>query len=61
VLVDHPALGMVDGPAGRVAGLDYKPGLHVHYGEKVLAVKDGLPKFKDFPADFGGTGEQMAE
>ncbi len=61
VLVDHPALGMVDVPAGRVQGLDYQPGLHVHYGEKVLAVKDGLPKFKDFPKDFGGSGATLPE
>ncbi|MFI5318811.1 MAG: GFA family protein [Myxococcota bacterium] len=61
VLVDHPGMGMVDVPAGRVAGLDYKPGLHVHYGEKVLSVKDGLPKFKDFPKDFGGSGATLPE
>jgi hypothetical protein len=61
VLVDHPAMGMVDVPAGRVQGLDYKPALHVHYGEKVLSVRDGLPKFKDFPKDFGGSGEMSPE
>jgi hypothetical protein len=61
VLVEHPAMGMVDVPAGRVPGLAYKPGLHVHYGEKVMAVKDGLPKFKDFPKDFGGSGVVVAE
>jgi hypothetical protein len=61
VLVDHPAMGMVDVPAGRVQGLAYKPGLHVHYGEKVMAVKDGLPKFKDFPKEFGGSGTVVAE
>lgn len=61
VLVDHPTLGMVDVPAVRVQGLAYKPSLHVHYGEKVLAVKDGLPKFKDFPKEFGGSGEVVPE
>ena len=39
----------------------FKPTLHVHYGEKVLAVRDGLPKFRDFPKDFGGSGETVAE
>jgi len=24
-------------------------------------MKDGLPKLKDFPAQFGGSGEAMAE
>ena len=61
VLVDHPGMGMVDVPAGSVAGLSYKPAVHVHYGEKVMAVKDGLPKFKDFPKEFGGSGEMLAE
>ena len=61
VLVEHPAIGMIDVPAGRIDGLAYKPGLHVHYGEKVLAVKDGLPKFKDFPKDFGGSGATLPE
>ena len=61
VLVEHPALGMIDVPAGSVKGLVYQPGLHVNYGEKVLSVKDGLPKFKDFPKDFGGSGDVLPE
>ena len=52
---------MTDVPRGSVAGLRYKPTLHVHYGEKVLAVRDGLPKFKDFPKDFGGSGETLPD
>jgi hypothetical protein len=27
----------------------------------VLPMRDGLPKLKDFPSEFGGTGEVMAE
>ena len=61
VLVLHPAIGMTDVPAGTIRGLDFRPTLHVHYGEKVLAVRDGLPKFKDFPKDFGGSGEALPE
>ena len=61
VLVVHPALGMIDVPAGKIEGLRYQPALHVHYGEKVMAVKDGLPKFKDFPKDFGGSGDVLPE
>ena len=61
VLIDHPAMGMIDVPAGRIAGLAYKPGLHVHYGEKVMSVRDGLPKFNDFPKDFGGSGKTLPE
>ncbi len=61
VLIEHPSIGMVDVPAGRIDGLAFKPTLHVHYGEKVLALKDGLPKFKDFPKDFGGSGDLLPE
>jgi hypothetical protein len=60
-LVDHPSIQMVDIPAGSVKGLAYQPTLHVHYGEKVLAMRDGLPKFKDFPKEFGGSGEMLPE
>jgi hypothetical protein len=34
---------------------------HINYAEPVLPMRDGLPKFKDVPAEFGGSGEQMAE
>ena len=61
VMVEHPTLGMVDVPAGRVQGFSFKATLHVNYGEKVLQVKDGLPKFRDFPKDFGGSGEMLPE
>jgi hypothetical protein len=61
VLVRHPAIGMTDVPAGTIAGLSFAPAMHVHYGEKVLAVRDGLPKFKDFPKDFGGSGDVLPE
>jgi hypothetical protein len=61
VLIRHPTLGMTDVPAGSIAGLDYSPSLHVNYGEKVLTVRDGLPKYKDFPDGFGGSGEMLDE
>jgi len=61
VLIGHPAIGMTDVPAGSIAGLNYTPTLHVHYGEKVMPVRDGLPKFKDFPKEFGGSGDMLPE
>lgn len=61
VLIRHPDLGLTDVPAGSVEGLEYKPTLHVNYGEKVLAMRDGLPKFRDFPKDFGGSDETLPE
>jgi len=41
--------------------LPFRPGLHINYAETVLPMRDGLPKFKDVPAEFGGSGEQIAE
>ena len=61
VLIKHPALGLTDLPAAVLKGLSFQSAVHVNYGEKVLAVRDGLPKFKDFPKDFGGSGETLPE
>jgi hypothetical protein len=61
VLIRHPSLGMTDVPAGTVAGLAFQPSVHVHYGEKVLPVRDGLPKLKNFPKEMGGSGEIVPE
>ena len=41
--------------------LKFSPGVHVNYSEAVLSIRDGLPKLKDFPAEFGGSGEMIAE
>jgi hypothetical protein len=61
VLIGHPAMGLTDVPAGGIQGLTYAPNLHVNYGEKVLSVRDGLPKYRDFPKDFGGSGDVLPE
>eukprot|EP01119_Soliformovum_irregulare_P020644 TRINITY_DN671_c0_g1_i1.p1 TRINITY_DN671_c0_g1~~TRINITY_DN671_c0_g1_i1.p1 ORF type:complete len:151 (+),score=20.75 TRINITY_DN671_c0_g1_i1:21-473(+) len=34
----------------------FKPTLHFYYQSKRLSVKDGVPKWKDSPAEFGGSG-----
>jgi hypothetical protein len=61
LLVNHPALGLVDVFAATLPALEFNPGLHVNYAETVLPMRDGLPKLKDFPAEFGGSGVTMAE
>jgi hypothetical protein len=61
VMVLHPAMGMTDVSTIVLPDVAFRPTVHVHYGEKVLAVSDGLPKFKDFPKEFGGTGETLPE
>jgi hypothetical protein len=37
------------------------PGVHVNYAETVLPMKDGLAKLMDFPKEFGGSGQTIAE
>jgi hypothetical protein len=61
LMTNHPTLGVVDVFSATLPGLDFKPGVHINYAETVLPMKDGLPKLRDFPADFGGSGEAIAE
>ncbi len=61
LLARHPTLGLVDVFAATLPGLAFQPGVHVNYAETVLPMKDGLPKFRDFPKEFGGSGELVAE
>ena len=39
----------------------FQPTMHVHYSEKLLAMRDGLPKCKDFPKEFAGSGDTLPE
>jgi hypothetical protein len=61
LMTNHPPLGLVDVFAATLPTLAFSPGVHVNYAETVLPMRDGLPKFKDFPEGFGGSGEMVAE
>lgn len=61
VMTAHPGMGLTDVYAAILPTLKFEPAVHVNYAESVLRIRDGLPKLKDFPADFGGSGEEMAE
>jgi hypothetical protein len=61
LMTDHPPLGLVDVFAATLPTLIFAPAVHVNYAETVLPMRDGLPKLKDFPAEFGGSGETIAE
>ena len=61
LMTNHPGLKLVDVFAATIPSLNFQPGVHVNYQETVLPMKDGLTKLKDFPAEFGGSGETMAE
>jgi hypothetical protein len=61
LMTNHPSLKLVDVFAATLPTLKFSPGVHINYAETVLPMRDGLPKMKDFPAEFGGSGVQMAE
>lgn len=61
VMTGHEGLKLIDVYAATIPTLKFEPGLHVNYAETVLPMKDGLPKFADFPEDFGGTGDLIDE
>ena len=61
VMSDHPGFGLVDIYATIVPELKHEPTLHVFYEYKTISMKDGLPKFKDLPGDFGGSGDTLPE
>jgi len=58
---DHPTWGVVDVYAALLPKLHFEPGLHVNYQESVLRVADGKPKFKDMPAEMGGSGVTLPD
>ena len=58
VVNDHAAvMQLIDVPGG-VLNVPVAPTMHLNYAEKILAFKDGLPKFKDLPAAFNGSDEK---
>src|SRR5262249_32809638 len=61
LMTNHPPLGLVDVYAATIPTLKFVPAVHVNYAETVLPMKDGLPKLKDFPKEFGGSGEAVTE
>ncbi len=61
LMARHPTLNMVDVFSATIPDLEFVPEVHVNYGEAVLRLRDGLPKLKDFPAEFGGSGEIVPE
>lgn len=61
LFTEHPEIGLIDVYAAVIPDLAYTPGVHVHYQETVLRIKDGLPKLKDVPTESGGSGITVDE
>ena len=61
LFTEHPEMGVTDVYAAMIPRFKFAPALHVNYQETVLHVKDGLPKMKDLPKEFGGSGETLPD
>jgi len=61
LMAGHQPVGLVDVYAATIPTLKFVPAVHVNYADKVLPMKDGLPKLKDFPAELGGSGVLLPE
>lgn len=61
VFTEHPGMGLTDVYAAVIPDFPFQPGIHVHYGETTLHLKDGLPKMKDLPKEMGGSGVGVSE
>lgn len=61
IMTVHPKGGVVDLYHAITPSVRFDPKFHINYGEAVLKIADGLPKFKDTPEDFGGTGEMIED
>lgn len=61
VLTEHPGLGLTDVYAAIIPDLPFQAGVHVNYQENVLPIRDGVTKLKDFPKEFGGSGQELPE
>jgi hypothetical protein len=61
VFTEHPGWKFIDVYAAAIPQFPYRPGIHVHYQETKLRMKDGLPKMKDLPEEMGGSGITLAE
>jgi hypothetical protein len=61
LFTEHPGLGLSDVYAATIPTFPFEAGVHVHYQETVLRIKDGLPKLKDLPKEMGGSGVALPE
>ena len=61
LFTEHPTWKLIDVYAAAIPDFQFNAGVHVHYQETVLRIKDGMPKMKDLPAEMGGSGATVAE
>lgn len=61
LFTEHPAWNLTDVYAATIPEFPFQAGVHVHYQETRLRLRDGLPKMRDLPAEMGGSGASIPE
>ena len=61
LFTEHPHWQLVDVYAALLPTLEFVPGVQVNCADAVLDIPDGNPRFRDFPAELGGSGEQLGQ
>lgn len=61
VMSESSFAGLTDVFPAIITGFAFEPSGHVNYAERMVDVRDGLPKFKDMPEPAGGSGEMIPE
>ncbi len=61
VMTELPANGLTDVYPPTLDGFTFEPECHIRYGQRMIDIPDGLPKFRDMPVQSGGTGELIPD
>jgi predicted GNAT family acetyltransferase len=61
LMTEHPRMRLTDVYANLLRDFEHRPTLHANYGSKTVSVQDGLPKYRDLPAELGGSGETLPD
>ena len=61
IFTEHPGMGLTDVYAAVIPDFPFRASMHLNYQEAQLQMQDGLPKMKDLPQEFGGSGIIIAE
>jgi len=61
VMTESQGMKLIDVYPTNLEGFDFAPTTHIRYGQRVIDMPDGLPKFKDLPEKAGGSGEMIPD
>jgi len=59
LFTEHPHWNLIDIYTATIPDYPFRPGVHVHYGESVHRMQDGVLKLRDLPREMGGSGISM--